>query len=158
MATPVVHEHVGSLGAAYDRTQYDDGIRDGDVLRIWWPSGDVSVAILVKAWPVMAFGLNTEGILTVPVLHTLEEGVTWNDFEGGKYLRSYCEAQSAYMEPGTKPDAPSLKFYEAHYRTPDGLETFDAMYTSSPEMAERACRERYKDCEFLRVALDTPGF
>ena len=64
---------------AYDETQTDDEIKDGDVINM----GNGNVAIKVKAWPVVACG-------AIEDFHTLSEG--WECFEGGRYEESHMMA------------------------------------------------------------------
>lgn len=74
---PKVHEF-GSTGEAYDASQCDDNISDGDVLVV--PSERV-VGVLVRAWPVAVTPEHGE-------LHGLLDGVEWADFEDGNYAES----------------------------------------------------------------------
>lgn len=64
---------------AYDKTQSDDEIKDGDIIRM----GNGNVAILVKAWPVSVTGYIAD-------FHTLTGD--WEIFEGGKYAAAYHAA------------------------------------------------------------------
>lgn len=62
-----------STGEAYDRTQWDDEVKDGDVIVC---NEGKSVAILVEAWPTIAKGERGEfhGMLGDVTLETLGEG------------------------------------------------------------------------------------
>jgi hypothetical protein len=74
MANPQVHQFF-STAEAYDATQTDESIRDGDVLIV---QTENVAGVLVKALPVAV----TPG---AGALHTLAEGATWATFEGGRY-------------------------------------------------------------------------
>lgn len=78
-----VHNMVGmSPGDAYDQTQTDGAIKDGDVLDL----GGGNVAVLTKAWPMVVAG-------EIDGFHTLIEGVSFDDFEGGRYAMSAAKAR-----------------------------------------------------------------
>jgi hypothetical protein len=63
---------------AYDCSQTDDDIRDGDVLLV--PS-EGRAAVLLQAWPTLAYG-------TEPgCFHTLAD-TNWTRLDGGHYLPS----------------------------------------------------------------------
>ena len=64
---------------AYDETQSDDSIKDGDVLNL----GGGKIAIMYFAWPTMVRG-SAEGF------HTLQGD--WLTLEGGRYAESYRAA------------------------------------------------------------------
>lgn len=68
-----------STGEAYDQTQWDDNIKDGDVIVC---NEGKSVAILVEAWPAIVKGERGE-------FHGFEEGVTWETLDEGKYAEAY---------------------------------------------------------------------
>jgi len=80
---PKVHDfsHM-SDGDIYDQTQWDDTIRDGDVL-----IGSKGAGILVDAWPVVVTGHMEE-------FHKLSPDISWEEFEDGKYAKSAELAQS----------------------------------------------------------------
>ena len=71
-------------GDAYDRTQWDDDVKDGDVIVC---NGGKSVAILVEAWPTIAKGEQGE-------FHGFNPGVTWETLDEGKYAEAYKIAQA----------------------------------------------------------------
>lgn len=64
---------------AYDETQTNDAIKDRDVINM----GNGNVAIMVKAWPVVACG----DIADFPVMC---EG--WEVHDGGRYEESHMAA------------------------------------------------------------------
>lgn len=64
---------------AYDETQTNDAIKDRDVINM----GNGNVAIMVKAWPVVACG-SIEGF------HAITEG--WEVYDGGRYEESHMAA------------------------------------------------------------------
>ena len=68
-----------STGDAYDETQTNDAIKDGDVIVC---NGGETVAILIEAWPTAVKGPAGE-------LHSLMEGVSWLTLDGGKYAEAY---------------------------------------------------------------------
>lgn len=68
--------------SAYDESQCNDLIKDGDILVT-----PRTVGVLVEAWPVVVHGLNGER----GQFHRLE-GHTWETFEGGKYAAAAAEA------------------------------------------------------------------
>jgi hypothetical protein len=68
----------GSTLEAYDASQTDDGIRDGDVLAV--PSEGV-YGLLLEAWPVAV--TEERGSF-----HWLEEGRGWETVEDGRYAES----------------------------------------------------------------------
>ena len=53
-----------SMSEAYDETQCNDEIKDGDILLV-----QDGVAILVEAWPVMAVGESTVFHTAAPDFH-----------------------------------------------------------------------------------------
>lgn len=78
-----VHDFAGRTSVvAYDRTQTDDAIKDGDVLDL----GCGNVAVLVKAWPTVVVG-EIEGF------HRLKAGVTFETLDDGKYAISAAKAR-----------------------------------------------------------------
>ena len=64
---------------AYNETQIDDNVGDGDILLL---SGGAT-AIMVKAWPVMVVG-EADKIS----FHELQEGTTFKEFAGGAYYEA----------------------------------------------------------------------
>jgi hypothetical protein len=64
-------------GTAYDASQTDDTIRDGDVLLV---PNEGRAAVLVQAWPTSALGMTDPG-----PFHTLADHTDWLHFDGGKY-------------------------------------------------------------------------
>jgi len=70
-------------GEAYDRTQWDDSVKDGDVIVC---NDEHTIVILVKAWPTCAFGDDGD------VFHGLKSGVSFSTLDGGKYAESYSKA------------------------------------------------------------------
>lgn len=78
-----MHSHrFWSSGEAYNVSQSSDAVADGDILLV--PS-ESRVAVLVGAWPVW---VATDGDVGPGEFHTLADGVTWQTFEDGRYLRS----------------------------------------------------------------------
>lgn len=71
-----------SSGEAYDASQYDDDIKDGDVLHV--PSEKVT-GLLVKAWPTAVTEKHGS-------FHRLADGITWESFEDGRYAESALTA------------------------------------------------------------------
>jgi hypothetical protein len=70
---PAIHDLRGMLPfSVYDTTQWDDSIKDGDVLLT-----DEGVAIMCEAWPVMVIG--TSRVLHIPIVRT---GSAWEHFPG----------------------------------------------------------------------------
>lgn len=63
---------------AYDASQTQDEIHDGDLLFV--PSEQLA-GVLVGAWPVAVTEQRGE-------FHRLAEGITWETFEDGRYLKS----------------------------------------------------------------------
>lgn len=64
---------------AYDETQTNDAIKDRDVISM----GNGNVAVMVRAWPVVACG-EIEGF------HAITEG--WEVYDGGRYEESHMAA------------------------------------------------------------------
>lgn len=73
-----------TTGEAYDETQVNDDIKDGDIIVC---NDGKSIAILVEAWPAIAKGERGD-------FHGLEEGRSWETLDGGKYAEAYKIAQS----------------------------------------------------------------
>lgn len=74
----------------YDRTQWDDGIQDGDILVI---QSEQIVGFLAGAWPIAVTAEHGE-------LHGMKDGVAWGNvgtdrgLEYGHYLASAIEAET----------------------------------------------------------------
>ncbi len=85
-SVPAVHDlsHHEDGSGAYDETQTNDDIKDGDVLNL----GKGRTGVMVKAWPVSVTGDHSG-----THFHKLAKGVTWDDFEGGKYKEAAKRAQ-----------------------------------------------------------------
>lgn len=62
-------------GLAYDASQCDDEIRDGDILVV---ESERVVGVLVGAWPVAVTSEHGQ-------FHTLEQGLDLADYEDGRY-------------------------------------------------------------------------
>lgn len=68
-----------STGDAYDETQVNDDIKDGDIIVC---NGGKSVAILVEAWPTSVKGEQGE-------FHGMKDDVSWETLYDGKYAEAY---------------------------------------------------------------------
>lgn len=73
-----------STGEAYDVSQCDDRINDGDLLVV--PTERVA-GVLVKAWPVAATP-------EAGKFHAPQPGFDWADVEGDNYTRSHKAAEA----------------------------------------------------------------
>ncbi|MFJ5120848.1 hypothetical protein [Kitasatospora sp. NPDC088548] len=93
---PAVHRFDSTV-EAYDATQCDEEIRDGDVLVI---ESERVVGFLVKAWPVSATTARGElhGNVTVPI----------EEFEGGAYVASHRAACALAAELGFEAAEPAV--------------------------------------------------
>jgi hypothetical protein len=87
---------------AYDASQCDESIADGDLLVV----GGV-VAVLVQAWPTIVIDLSDFGRTslghevgsgTPHEFHQLSEGESWDTFEGGRYAPSAVRAHQYVQE------------------------------------------------------------
>lgn len=78
---------------AYDASQTNDAIHDGDVLLV---PGEGRAAVLVSAWPV-AVGAGDAG-----AFHTLDDGKTFRDLEHGRYLSAAIVAIALLTAEGLK--------------------------------------------------------
>jgi hypothetical protein len=79
---------------AYNASQCDESIADGDLLIIGHPpEATAIVAVLVKAWPTVVLGPPGPG-----ELHRLAEGVSWDSFAGGRYAPSVVRAHQYVQE------------------------------------------------------------
>jgi hypothetical protein len=70
---------------AYDFTQTNEAMRDGDVV-VCQHEGREVVAILVEAWPVAISGMDEER--QAGSMHALDHPADWHSLDGGKYLLS----------------------------------------------------------------------
>lgn len=68
---------------AYDASQCDERIQDGDVLVA---IAEKATAVLIKAWPTTV----VRG--TAQELHQLRPEASWLETEGGRYAKSATEA------------------------------------------------------------------
>lgn len=75
-------------GDVYSRTQTDNNISDGDVI-----IADNAIAVMCKSWPVLVSGNSNE-------FHTLEPGISFTDYENGRYEESEMLAQHLAQENG----------------------------------------------------------
>jgi hypothetical protein len=91
-------------GSAYDETQVSDEIHDGDV--IITRNG---VGVMVEAWPVIVTGNSTS-------FHKLNDGTSWDEFEGGKYAES---AQKAMEVSGDNEMVDEAERVTQYTNTPD---------------------------------------
>lgn len=95
--TPAVHKLVMSTGAAYDRTQMDDEIYDGDVLYVLDQELGIIVGFMCSAWPVALYCSTTPG-----AFHTLTPGSDVSEIEGGRYAATAALAKQ-WAEPDNVP-------------------------------------------------------
>ena len=91
-------------GSAYDETQVSDEIHDGDV--IITRNG---VGVMVEAWPVIVVGNSSS-------FHKLNDGTSWDEFEGGKYADS---AQKAMEVSGDNEMVDEAERVTQYTNTPD---------------------------------------
>jgi hypothetical protein len=91
-------------GSAYDETQVSDEIHDGDV--IITRNG---VGVMVEAWPVIVVGNSSS-------FHKLNDGTSWDEFEGGKYAES---AQKAMEVSGDNEMVDEAERVTQYTNTPD---------------------------------------
>ncbi len=90
---PKVH-YFADEAEAYNASQCDDAINDGDVL-----VAGRSVGVLVKAWPTYVVG--EKGGEFHHLRGSLNSGIdlrAWLSFEGGKYLSSARIAREVWEE------------------------------------------------------------
>lgn len=73
-----------SHGDAYNRTQTDSSIKNGDVLKV-----KNGTAVMVDAWPIMVHGKSD-------AFHSFRQGVTLEKFSGGKYAASAQKAHDVH--------------------------------------------------------------
>ena len=69
-----------SMSAAYDATQCNSDIKDGDIILV-----KDGVAVMVEAWPVMAVGASKVFHATIDTFHA---------DTGGKYIKAFLEAHA----------------------------------------------------------------
>ena len=86
--TPVVHTLSMSTGAAYNRTQTDDEIYDGDVLYVLDPKLGIIVGFMYSAWPTALYCSTSPG-----ELHTLTPGSDVSEIDGGRYAATAALAK-----------------------------------------------------------------
>ena len=98
--TPAVHTLSMSSGAAYDRTQVDDEIWDGDVLYVLDPQLGIIVGYLHAAWPVALYCSTSPG-----AFHTLAPGSDPAQIEGGRYAASAALAKQ-WADADRVPECP----------------------------------------------------
>jgi len=91
-------------GSAYDETQVSDEIHDGDVIIT-----HNGVGVMVEAWPVIVTGNSTS-------FHKLNDGTSWDEFEGGKYAES---AQKAMEVSGDNEMVDEAERVTQYTNTPD---------------------------------------
>jgi len=83
-----------SEGEAYDASQTDEGIKDGDVLL----AGEQrSAAILIRAWPTLVEVREDQG---ETAFDRLKPTSRWENVEGGRYLLSLVVAREALSKRG----------------------------------------------------------
>lgn len=112
-----------STSEAYNASQTDDNIKDGDVLSV--PSEGIH-GVLVKAWPVAVTADHG-------AFHALEDGVKWESYEGGRYFEAashaaligvpaYATEPTSAAEPEEEPEPESDDAYaDRHFREVTGL-------------------------------------
>ena len=100
-------------GSAYDETQVSDEIHDGDV--IITRNG---VGVMVEAWPVIVVGNSSS-------FHKLNDGTSWDEFEGGKYAESAQKAMEVSGDNEMVDEAERVTQYantpEEEYQTVDSI-------------------------------------
>lgn len=96
---PEIHAFESS-GEAYDASQCEDHISDGDILLV--PS-EKSAAILVSAWPTRAVGEDDPESAFHEVLIDGDDSFadTWHALDFGKYGESFVLAQRLLNEDGS---------------------------------------------------------
>jgi hypothetical protein len=100
--------HVGfqTQGEAYDATQTDDTIRDGDIV----VTELGTAAILVSAWPTLV-GKEHESP-QYRAFHQLAEDVTWDTIDDGRYIASKLVYQAWISEPYRSLPMPDSQVFE----------------------------------------------
>ena len=100
-------------GSAYDETQVSDEIHDGDV--IITRNG---VGVMVEAWPVIVVGNSSS-------FHKLNDGTSWDEFEGGKYAESAKKAMEVSGDNEMVDEAERVTQYtntpDEEYQTVDSI-------------------------------------
>lgn len=146
--TPKPHKF-RSNEEAYDRSQTDDDIKDGDILVT-----PKAVAILVKAWPVLVHGDGEK------VLHHLED-VSWESFDRGRYLNSYKLAKKTKLHESRIAFKSFLNEAEAKYGVKNGQ-----IYVSASDLGRGVAKkhrvkvvdvEKYKFCDDVVIKDLTTG-
>jgi hypothetical protein len=93
---PRVQTHVFlDEGQAYDASQCEDYIKDGDILVA---ERERTVAILIKAWPTLVAGTLEPDWGSE--FHRLNPEENWATFEGGKYVFHAAEAWTEAQRRG----------------------------------------------------------
>jgi hypothetical protein len=105
---PVAHQFETSV-EAYDRSQCDETISDGDVLIV---TRENRAAVLVSAWPVIVIGPAHDP--RGPAFHELDDGVDWLSFEGGRYVEAAAYAVDLMDGPrGSMTEATAARLFTA---------------------------------------------
>jgi hypothetical protein len=86
---PRIHTFSDS-GEAYDASQSDDAIRDGDVLAVL---SEGAVAVLCQAWPIVVASREPAVTGETTRFHTFEPGHGWDDPEYAGYAASVALAR-----------------------------------------------------------------
>lgn len=86
--TPIVHTLAMSTGEAYDETQCNDDIYDGDVLYVLDPELGIIVGFMFSAWPTALYCSTSPG-----ALHTLKPGSDPAAIEDGRYAKTAALAR-----------------------------------------------------------------
>lgn len=143
--TPLVHTF-GSTVEAYNASQCDDEIRDGDVLSV--PSKGV-VGILQSAWPTALTAECGEfhGLMLAPELHAS----WWEHVQGGRYAASWAVGRTvveAMPAPAAVEATPSTDII-------GGLLAKIERHASDIANIANVSDERYPiSAEFVREAAD----
>jgi hypothetical protein len=88
------HIHEPHTSNAYDETQTNDDIKDGDVFHL----GGDKTGVMVQAWPVEVTGNHNKE----SGFHTLGNGKTWDTLDDGKYKKSAELAHATAKKHGAK--------------------------------------------------------
>ncbi len=134
-------------GSAYDETQVSDEIHDGDVLIT-----RNGVGVMVGAWPVIVAGSSKE-------FHKLKTGVSWDEFEGGKYANS---ARKAMEVAGGNLDEEYANEPDEEYHSIDSITTQGndlnrqkRQYADRPKLGDNPMAEELSLDEELQGLLDS---
>jgi hypothetical protein len=128
------HAHIfATSGGAYNASQTNDRIVDGDILLV--PS-ESRAAVLVEAWPVYAFGTAEPGS---GAFDQLRPEATWQDFSDGRYLDSAIVAVTLHTV---------LLQRAAGLPTDDRLLAIARDHGWEGEMADHGWEGERADCEF----------